>query len=129
MFQKASRLKLRFDTVAGSISVEDLWDLPLTSRVGHVNLDDIAKDLNRSIGDNEESFVDKPAKANTTNQLAFDIVKAIIKVRLEERDAAKSALEKKERKGKILEILARKKDAALEAMDEAELKKLLEEEV
>ena len=31
MFTKASRLKLRFQSPAGLLSSEDLWDLPLTS--------------------------------------------------------------------------------------------------
>jgi hypothetical protein len=127
MFEKASRIKLRFATPAGLISTEDLWDLPLTSKVGAANLDDLAKGLNRKIGDNEESFVDKPAKTNTTDQLAFDIVKRIIEVRLEEREAAKTARDKAVRKQKILGILADKKDEALKSMDVADLEKLLEE--
>ena len=46
IFEQASRNKLRFDTnIKGVISTEDLWDLPLTSDTGRVNLDDIAKAL------------------------------------------------------------------------------------
>lgn len=31
IFEQASRQKLRFETSAGKLSIEDLWDLPLTS--------------------------------------------------------------------------------------------------
>jgi hypothetical protein len=127
MFEEASRLKLRFPSPAGNLSVEDLWDLPLTSKVGHANLDDIAKKFSKVVADNEESFVEKPAPKNATNILAFEIVKHIIKVKLEEREIAKAAVDKKQKRDKIMDILARKQDASLEAMDEAELKKLLGE--
>lgn len=126
MFEKASRLKLRFDTPAGVLSVEDLWDLPLTSRAGHANLDDIAKDLSRQVSSQEESFVEKPAPKKKGLDLAFEIVKHVIKIRLEERDALKAAEAKKARKTKILEIMARKQDQALEEMDMADLEKELE---
>ena len=41
MFEKASRLKLRFKTQNGIIAVDDLWDLTLDS------LNTLAKALNK----------------------------------------------------------------------------------
>ena len=34
LFAKATRDKVKFVTVKGEISIEDLWDLPLTSEKG-----------------------------------------------------------------------------------------------
>jgi hypothetical protein len=65
LFLVASRSKFRFNTASGTITTEDLWDLPLSS--GKANLDDIAKALNKQLKDasEEQSFV-KPAAAKTT---------------------------------------------------------------
>ena len=41
LFEKASKMKLRFSTTKGVLSTEDLWDLSLES------LDRIAKNLKR----------------------------------------------------------------------------------
>ena len=127
MFEIAARLKLRFDTPAGVLSVEDLWDLPLTSKVGHTNLDDLARGLSKRVADAEESFVEKPVPKDQKTTLAFNIVKHVIAVRLEERDAAKAVQEKKAKKAKILEILASKEDNAMQNMSEEDLRKMLEE--
>lgn len=43
MFEKASRIKLRYSTNRGVLSVEDLWDLSLEQ------LDPIAINLNKSL--------------------------------------------------------------------------------
>ena len=57
----------------------------------------------------------------------FDIVKHIIDVKVAERDEAKAALEKKQQKQKILDIISRKEDENLQNMPLEELKKLLVE--
>lgn len=129
MFEKASRLKLRFGTARGSLTVEDLWDLPLTSTVGKPNLDDIAKSLNREIraSAEETSFVEPTGPTHSTElQLAFDIVKHIIEVKVAERTKANDAAKKRETKQKILEIIAAKQDEALRNKSLEELQALVD---
>lgn len=114
LFEKASRLRLRFGTPQGVINVEDLWDLPLTSKAGRANLDDIARGYSRELKtQGEESFVTKPAQKDPTLELGFEIVKRVIEVRLEENKAAKDAADKKAKQQKIRELIMKKKDEAL----------------
>jgi hypothetical protein len=128
MFEKAARLKLRFDTPQGWMSVEDLYDLPLTSKAGRANLDDIARDLHRQIKEAGDSisFVTPASKPDETNELRFEIVKHVIAELVADLDAAKQAREKAEQKQRILAIVAKKKDEALEASSLEDLQKLLE---
>lgn len=123
MFKEATRRKLRFNTMNGVLSVEDVWDLPLVSEK-KASLNKLAKDLNRALKDSaEESFVEAPTKENAVLQLKFDIVKAIIKTRLEERDARKTAADRKARKELLNEIIAKKQNIALEDMSLEDLEK------
>ena len=88
MFEKATRLKLRFETKKGQLSTEDLWDLPLSSTTGAVNLDDIARALHLKVSTQTDvSFVNPAAKspAAEREQLALDVVKQVIAVRLAEK--------------------------------------------
>jgi len=117
MFEKASRLKLRFDTPQGSLTVEELWELPLTSKPGKANLDDIARGLNRLLREagDDESFVKATAVrgASETNKLRFELVKYVIQVRLAESEALSKAQANRAQKHRILELIAQKQDAAL----------------
>jgi hypothetical protein len=125
IFQQASRLKLRFETSKGSLSSEDLWDLPLTSTVGKVNLDDIAKALHKALKDsNTESFVVKAVKADEVLQLKFDIVKTIIDIKVAENEKNTLAREAKEKKQRILSLIAQKQDEQLAGTSLEELQKL-----
>ena len=128
MFEKASRIGLRFDTPQGLLTVEDLWKLPLSStRPGRANLDDIAIGLNQTLKESStESFVKKAAKKDDTTQLAFDIVKHIIDVRMAEDEAAAAQRANKEKKRRILEIIAQKEDAQLFDASLDELKAMAE---
>jgi hypothetical protein len=130
MFEKAARMKLRFDTPQGHMGVEDLYDLPLTSKGERVraNLDDLARSLYRRIKQNEDtvSFVTPAQKTDETDTLRFEIVKHVIAVRVAERDAATEARAKADRKQQVLEIIARKQNQALEASSIEDLHKLLD---
>lgn len=126
IFEQALKNKYRFETINGFISTEDLFDLPLTGK--RVNLDSVAKTLNRKLKElEEESFVKPKANDVTVLQMKLDIVKHIIKLRLDELEASKSAAEKKERNQKILEIMKEKEDEGLRALSKEDLEKLLAE--
>ncbi len=116
MFEKASRVKLRFNTSAGVLAVEDLWDLRL------VELDTLARKLNKEVKElEEESFIEKPLFKNELLVLRFNIVKHIIDVKLAERDAANQAKDKAAHKEKLLAILAAKDNEALQSKSRDEL--------
>jgi len=126
MFEKASRLKLRFESGKGLITIEDLWDLPLTTPVRGSSLDTIAKSISKQVKDSaEESFVTKTSSKNQELELKFEIVKHIIKVRLNEQEQKENALILKTKKEKIASLIAKKEDAELENLSIDELKKLI----
>jgi hypothetical protein len=134
IFEQASRRKLRFETALGPLATEDLWFLPLSKatepRNRHValyaNLNDIAITLHEKIQSSAVSFVDSADKVDADLQLRFDIIKHIIDVRLKERDEAKEAAAKAERKQKLMGILARKQDAELEGMSVEQIRELID---
>lgn len=128
MFEKASRLKLRFDSLKGQLSVENLWDLPLQSKSGF-DLDTVAKAVNSELKSiSEESFVEtktNPRKGEL--ELKLEIVKHIIKVKQDENLAAVSAATKREERKRLESILATKQASALEQLSVEEIQKRLDE--
>jgi hypothetical protein len=127
-FEKASKDKYRFNTPVGQITVEDLWDIPLVSRKSNISLDNIAKGLNKQINENEEeSFVVKSTSKNNILLTKFNIVKKVIEVRLAEAKAVDDRKKNKEKKQRIMSILADKQDESLKGKSEEELTKLLGE--
>lgn len=116
LFITATRERFLFASIAGQLSVEDLWDLPLTGRPNKANLDDIARGLHKELkdADGEVSFVKPAVKTTSVIQAKFDLVKYIIGVKMEERDARAASDEKAATKQKLLAKLAEKKDAELD---------------
>lgn len=137
MFEQSTRLKLRFESPRGLLTVEDLWDLPLTSTsagsrttINRANLDAIAIDLHRQTRDASDvvSFVSPSAEDRTKSELAlkFEIVKHVIRVRVAERDELRLAADRREKKQRLLELIAKKEDAALGEKSVDELRALAE---
>jgi hypothetical protein len=126
MFDKATRLKLRFETPKGSLSTEDLWDLPLTNGRSNASLNEIAKGISRQLKENvDEDFVNQSRKADEVLELKLDIVKHVIAIRIAENDAAKLAAEKREKKQRLMDLIARKQDEQLEGKSLEELQAMV----
>jgi hypothetical protein len=127
MFEKTTRLKLRFDSPKGQLSVEELWDLPLTARNGGASLDNIARAASRTLKETaEESFVVKTAKSDAILQLRFDVVKHIIDVKIAEAEATAAAADKREKKQKLLALIADKQDEQLKGTSLEDLQKMVD---
>ena len=123
MFEKASRLKLRFITIKGDVTVEDLWDMKLTSRNGF-DLDSVAKSLNTAVKESgEESFVVKRNTKNAVLELKFEIVKHIIDVKIAEAEASERAVEIKAEKEMYDGLIAEKENDGRKEMCLEDLKK------
>lgn len=128
LFETAVMKKYRFNSPVGQLSVEDLYDLPLTTTGSKASLDNVAKEINRQIKNTEEeSFVTVSTKASTELRNKLDILKHIISVRITERDAKKAAEQKKAQAQRIREILANKQDEALMSKGADELEQLLKD--
>lgn len=123
----ALRKKFRFQSSTGLLTTEDLWDLPLTSTRG-ANLDDVAKTLYKQLKEASDitSFVSPASSKDNDLQSKFEIVKDVIRVKVEERDLAKQAKERSEKKQRLMEIINKKQEAELENKSVEELKGLLE---
>ena len=126
LFLQATREKFRFESSKGDLSVEQLWDLPLTSRTGF-DLDTVAKAVNANLkSSNEESFVNvsnNPAVSRLQAQL--EVVKAIIEVKLVQAEAAKKRAEKTAERQRLMEVLHSKKDQELQGLSVEEIERRL----
>ena len=124
IFEKASRLKVRFDTPQGQLSVEDLWNLPLSSsRVNTANLDSIAIALNKHLQDiGTVSFVKKTSSTNKLLKLKLDIVLYVINVLQVESEASENSRINIEKKQQLLSLIANKETEELGSKSIDELK-------
>ena len=127
IFEKATRIKLRFETQKGLLTVEDLWDLPLTGNGNKTNLDDIARTLYTNLKHSEDvSFVFKDRKSDEKTQLAFDVVKYVIDIKLQEQEAAVQRQMNSDRRSQLQALIAQKEMEELANLPVDELKKMAE---
>ena len=122
-YKLASQQQLRFVTNKGSLSVEQLWSL---TQADLSNLcKSIKKTLKQNDNDDELSFLIDTTVVDVENQLRFDIAKDVYLTKKKENEDRRNAAEAKQQKEKILEIIAKKKDASLEGKSIEELEALL----
>jgi hypothetical protein len=120
MYKQAAQQKLRFATSRGSLSVEQLFDLPISE------LDTLAVALDESYKNSKgKSFVEKRTSKDKTIKLQFDIVLDVLNTKVDERDTLKDAAAIKQHNNKIIELIASKKDKEMEGLSIKELEAML----
>lgn len=119
---KAARKKWRFQSSRGELTVEQVWDLPLQSRDGF-DIDTVAKTVNSGIKAlSEDSFVtqtETPALVEAIEKL--ELLRGIIKVKLDEYQKRVKRSERAAQRQQILEALAKKDAEALTSGSRDEL--------
>ena len=121
LFINATRNNYQFP-FRGMINVIDLWDLSLT------NLDSVFKTLNAEVKKSEEeSLLNTKSKEDEEISNKIEIVKYIVGVKLDEKKKREDAKKNAEMRQKLLEIKAKRQDAALENMSDEDLDKALAE--
>lgn len=122
LFMIATRNKYRYP-YKGLISTEDLWDLSLQ------DLDSIFKTLNsqlKALGE-ESLLVEVEDKGAAVLRNKIDIIKYILRAKLETKTRNEQAAANAAKRQRIMEVIASKEDAALRDMSVEDLTKMLNE--
>lgn len=121
LFEIATRAKYRF-VYKGVITTEDLWDLDV------VQLNDIFKSLkSEQRKATEDSLLAQPTPEDAILDNKIAIIRHIVSTKLDEAKRAEDAKELRDKRQKLMAIMAEKQDAALRAKTPEELQKMLDE--
>ena len=122
MYKKASRLKLRFETKKGLLTVEQLWGLSLAE------LKNLIIALHAAIKKDENTDLDfletEDFIAESDDKLRFDIAVDVYKTKQAEVKEAHEAAERRAFNKHIDELIAEKQEADLRNLSVEELIKL-----
>jgi hypothetical protein len=134
LYEQALRRELTYPSTVGLISTQDLWRLPLTdtgkSSNSKPNLDAIGIAIQKKLSDfgQATSLVKKNAKTKEQEdlELALEVVKHIISVKMAEAEAIAVSAAKKDQLNYINSVIADKEKADLQNRPVEELKQIAE---
>lgn len=120
-YKLITRLKLRFPTPKGNLSVEQLWDLSLEE------LDKVVVSLEENYNkSSKKSYIVKASEKDAETKLMFDVALDILQTKMEEKDEQRRSYEIKKHNKKILELIDKKKDEELSNLSIDDLTKLIQ---
>lgn len=131
IFEEASRMKLRFNTVKGTSSVEDLWTLPITHPSNLFSLDTILTEVKTDIEKlekNKEEITNKyRGETEFVLHLKLEIVKAVIARKEADEQAILDEKNKKAQLEELDRLIDEKSKSELSNKSIDELKAMREE--
>lgn len=128
IYKEALLNRVRFSTNVGLLTLEEVMDLPLTSKSG-LSVDSLAVDLvNKLKNENKEivSLVneDKEDVERYVDELKLEVLKDIIEYKKALIEEKRKAQAENSEKRRIMEALARKKEDKYNDMSIEELEEL-----
>ena len=124
IYKQAALTGLRFTTSKGSLSAEQLYHLTQTDLTNAIRNQ---KKVLKKNDDDDLGFLDTNSKVDAVEQLRFDILKDVYITKKEAAAASRTALERKEQQQKLMGLIQKKKEGALENLSVEELEKMLAE--
>ena len=128
LFKKATKQDITYNTSKGVLTLNDLWKIPLESKsTTAITLDSILVSLDTELRKEttSTSFISKTSSSSSSKvQLAFDVAHEILKERLVDKKALEETLVESQRKARIKELIAEKKEDNLKNLSIEELEKL-----
>jgi len=127
IYKFAAQNDLRFPSIRGDLTVENLFHMPLKSP-STFDLDTVAREVNSKLKDmSEESFVEDKAADPKKNRLevSLEIVKDVIKTKQAENAAKVARMQRSVERRKILDAIGAKKDEKLSQSSLEDLEKQL----
>ncbi len=122
LFILAAKRKYRFESGRGSVSVEDLFDLNLTT------LDTVAVALDDKIQKaGRKSFIGKRSASTGDDENRLEIVKFVIEHLQTEAEARKTRADKENQKTFLKGLLEKKQMEQLEGLSVEEIQKQLDQ--
>ena len=128
IFFKAAEVKLRFESPIGHLSVEQLFDLHLTSK-NRVSLDSLSRTVlqDKAAEGNTATLVQEPAtkRAKTHTDLRIAILTAVIKHKQDKLESLRQQSAKAEVRQLLETQLEERKKDALKSLSTEELEERL----
>lgn len=125
--EHALRIKARFPSTRGNITLEDLYDLELLSN-DNFDLNTVAGllDAERE-SQTKKSYVKPLSKNDTLITLKFEIVEHIISIKQEEHEKAENEADRKLKRKRLQTLLKEKEDEEYKGKSKEDILKELEE--
>ena len=117
MFEKASRKKLRFESVRGVLSTEQLWEIPLEE------VDTMAMVIVETLDAKSSGSFLKKTQNVGDDTLRMEILVHVIKTRVAEIEAKEASLANKTELDKLNKLIDEKEGDALRETSLSMLKK------
>ena len=121
-FALLTRTKTRFNSPRGMLTIEDLWDLPLTSN--SISLDSISTILLKERDEApRKSLVVKTSKKNKVVEAKIEVLKYIISIKQDELEAKEQEVHNAAKRDQIINAIADIEQNELKSKSKSQLLK------